>query len=165
MQIFISELLEESVENAQFVLAELIEEFKWWKETWDPRRGDLGGWTGGPNCREFESRYFGKDGGNRTPLVDGIAYALRHVHLPPFDDAANEQWMYYHDNGTRKTSDCVLMYASDRYNNHLWLYVLPEPEAHDVMAMKTPADRELMEWMADEAKRFLGGDLSAGKVA
>lgn len=166
MQIFVTELFAESAKEAGINdLQPLVDEFRWWKQTWDPKKGSLGAWEGGPACREFASTYFGKDGANRTPLVEGVSYALRHVHLPPINDDESEQWMRYHELGKRKTSDCFLMYASDRYYKHVLLYVLPEPEAHAVVAMKTKEDRELMEWMAEEAARFLDGDMSAIQVA
>lgn len=161
MQIFVTDVFAAAAQNAGIDLTELIEEFKWWKETWDPKKGTLGGWIGDSNCREFKSEFFGKDGANRTPLVEGIAYALRHVHLPPIDEDEGELWMHHHSIGRRKTSNCYLMYASDRYHRHLWLYVLPEPDAHDVIEMRSADDRELMTWMASEAGKFLDGELPA----
>jgi mRNA interferase YafO len=105
---------------------------------------------------EFENPHFGKDGAYVAPKVDGVPYALRHVHLVPLKDAeALTKWERFFRLKKRKISNRVLVYVSSTSGNHLLLFILDEPSAHEVAEMKTPEHQKLMLQMADVAAAFL----------
>lgn len=104
---------------------------------------------------EFSHPLFGKDGAYTNRLGAEVDM-LRHVHLIPLQDpAALAKWEVNHLRRSRKTSDRVLVYASDERHGHLLIYILEEPTAHAVAQMKTPQHRELMLKLAKIASRFV----------
>lgn len=105
---------------------------------------------------EYESFLFGKDGAYARPKVDGDQYLLRHVHLVPLKNVVQLSiWKKLWRRRSRKTSDRVLVYASDTRSNHLLIFILEEPTAHDVAMMKSEQDTRLMERFAAIAAAFL----------
>ena len=56
---------------------------------------------------------------------------------------------------TRKTSDRVLVYTSNTRGDHLLIFILDEPTAHDIAKMKSTEDKQLMERLAAVAAAFL----------
>ena len=127
----------------------LLESFQTWK------RGD-----------EYGHYLFGKDSAYAEPSVDGNRYLLRHVHLAPLSSQEQlKRWNSAWQRRSRKTSDRVLVYveriAANR-TSYLLIYILPEPEAHVIAAMKTQEHRELMGGFANVAAAFLNsGDVIA----
>jgi mRNA interferase YafO len=118
----------------------LLESFQQWKESRD----------------EYGSYLFGKDSAYTIPKIDGKSYRLRHVHLPPLStpeplEVWNKQWQ----RRGRKTSDRVLVYVEDDQGNYLLIFILPEPMAHEIAKMQTPAHRQIMESFASVATKFL----------
>ncbi len=108
---------------------------------------------------EYGHYLFGKDSAYAEPSVDGNPYLLRHVHLAPLSDQYQlNRWNSAWQRRSRKTSDRVLVYveriAANR-TSYLLIYILPEPEAHAIAAMKTQEHRELMEGFANVAAAFL----------
>ena len=123
-------------------LAAFIAAFSCWKEGW-PKH-------------EFSSELFGKDGSYVHPQVGGEKYKLRHVHLKPLaDDRARRVWMSKFFRESRKCSDRVLVYAHNSRGDYLLIFILPEPDAHQVALMKSKEDIELMEGFAATAAAFL----------
>jgi mRNA interferase YafO len=62
----------------------------------------------------------------------------------------------------RKVSDKALVYVSDLYHGHLLLFILDEPQAHQIARMQTPEDEELMKAFAAVADRFIQtGEITA----
>ena len=115
---------------------------------------------------EYGHYLFGKDAAYAAPSVDGAPYQLRHVHLAPLSDQEQlKRWNAAWLRRSRKTSDRVLVYAkriAGNQTSYLLIYILPEPEAHSIAAMKTREHRELMEGFANVAAAFLdGGDVIA----
>lgn len=104
---------------------------------------------------QYADKFFGKDSAYVRPAVAGKPYVLRHVHLMPFDPKALRKWESDHWLGSRKTSDRVLVYASDGSGNHLLIFILDEPDAHAIANMKTAADRATMEGFAAVAEAFM----------
>lgn len=109
---------------------------------------------------------FGKDSAYATPTVDGKKYVLRHVHLVPLlDQAAFQTWLELYNlgktkrNWPRRTSNRVLVYATralpEGGEAHLLMYILTEPDAHEIALMKTAGDRRFMEQFAECAAAFL----------
>lgn len=123
-------------------------------------------WKAGFPGSEFTHPLFGKDGAYSRPMVDGKPYVLRHVHLMPVQDSgALERWMATHNRGVqkgnwgRKTSDRVLVYATRSLpggeEEHLLLFILDEPQAHETAQMKTPEAKKLMAQLASCAADFM----------
>lgn len=123
-------------------------------------------WKAGFPESEHTNFLFGKDGAYSTPTVDGKKYALRHVHLVPLlDQAAFQKWLGLFNLGKtkgkwlRRTSNRVLIYATRTLpaggEEHLLMYILTEPDAHEVALMKTDGDRQFMEQFAECAASFL----------
>lgn len=123
-------------------------------------------WKAGFPDSEFTHSLFGKDGAYIRPLVDGKPYVLRHVHLMPVQDSdALERWLATHRRGVqkgnwgRKTSDRVLVYATRSLpggeEEHLLLFILDEPEAHETANMKTSDAKTLMGLLASCAADFI----------
>lgn len=123
-------------------------------------------WKVGFPGSEFTHPLFGKDGAYSSPLVDGKPYVLRHVHLMPVQDKdALELWLATHNRGVqqgkwgRKTSDRALVYATRSLPGggveHLLLFILDEPEAHETAQMKTPDAKTIMRQLASCAADFM----------
>lgn len=105
---------------------------------------------------EYGSFLFGKDGSYARPKVDDKPYLLRHVHLAPIKDVERlTLWQKLWRLRTRKTSNRVLVYASDSKGNHLLIFILEEPSAHAIAEMKSSEDRAVMERFAEIAAAFL----------
>jgi mRNA interferase YafO len=118
----------------------LLESFQHWKKSRD----------------EYGSYLFGKDSAYMMPKIDGKSYRLRHVHLPPLSipgqlEVWNKQWQ----RRGRKTSDRVLVYVENGRDDYLLIFILPEPMAHEIAKMQTPAHRQIMESFASVAAKFL----------
>lgn len=123
-------------------------------------------WKAGFPDTEHTSFLFGKDGAYATPTVDGKRYVLRHVHLVPLhDQTALQKWLALYQLGmtkghwTRRTSNRVLIYATRSLAGggeaHLLMYILNEPDAHEIALMKTAGDRRFMEQFATCAAAFI----------
>lgn len=103
-----------------------------------------------------EDYYFGKDVPNLQPLGDLGEYILHHVHIVPLTNPEDlQRWDKSWDRGSRRTSDTALMYVDGGIHGYLLLTILWEPDAHEVIKMKTPADRKFMNEMAWFAKQFI----------
>ncbi|MDN6887854.1 type II toxin-antitoxin system YafO family toxin [Variovorax sp. CAN2819] len=104
---------------------------------------------------QYDDEFFGKDSAYVRPAVGGRPYVLRHVHLKPFEPTALKKWESEHWLRTRKSSNRVLVYASDGKGNHLLIFILNEPDAHAIANMKTAEDRATMESFAAVAEAFI----------
>lgn len=105
---------------------------------------------------EFNSYGFGKDSAYFKPCVGGKQYVLRHVHLVPiFDKTQLSKWNKGWQFKSRKTSNRVLIYVDDGKSRFLLIYILSEPDAHDVALMRTQKHKELMEGFAKVAEAFV----------
>jgi mRNA interferase YafO len=114
--------------------------FKQWKQSKD----------------DHGSYHFGKDSAYVTPVINGDKYILRHVHLVPvIDQAQLSLWQKIWRFKGRKTSNRVLIYVKDRKGNFLLIYILSEPDAHEIALMKTQQHKELMEGFAAVAEAFI----------
>lgn len=123
-------------------LTDFVDKFERWKS-----KGPSG---------EHESYFFGKDGAYTLPAVNGVRYILRHAHLVPRQDPASlARWEQRWKNRSRKTSNRVLVYVSDVTHGHLLIYILEEPDAHEVAEMLTPAQKTLMLQFAQIADAFI----------
>jgi len=142
MRIFVSQAFR-SYASAK-VVADLVDAFKWWKES-----------TG----REFQSPIFGKDAALFSPKVGGRAYALRHCHLVPLNDAnALKAWARSHRFGSRKVSDRVLIYVQQD-DDFLLIDIVDDPGAHALMRMTDKQGKSFMLKCAEEAEAFFDGRL------
>ena len=108
------------------------------------------------NDGEYSSYFFGKDGLYIAPTLSDGSMGLRHVHLVPLANAQqlrrwNVQWL----RRGRKTSDRVLVYAQDPTHGYLLIYILNEPEAHEVAKMLTPDSALLMGKLIKIAETFI----------
>ncbi len=105
---------------------------------------------------EFNSYDFGKDSAYFKPCVGGKQYVLRHVHLVPiFDKTQLSKWNKGWQFKSRKTSNRVIIYVDDGKSRFLLIYILSEPDAHDVALMRTQKHKELMEGFAKVAEAFV----------
>lgn len=141
MQVFLTAQLREELMTAGADPDQFVADFSEWKS------GD-----------EYGSYIFGKDGAYTTPTVDGRKYMLRHVHLIPQTDRRNLMaWTEKFRRRARKTSNRVLVYIEDRNpfsRRFLLIYILDEPDAHEIAQMKTPEHKQLMEAFAAIASDF-----------
>ena len=108
------------------------------------------------NGGEYSSYFFGKDGAYVAPTLSDGSMGLRHVHLVPLSNAQelhhwNVQWL----RRSRKTSDRVLVYAQDHTHGYLLIYILSEPDAHEIARMLTPDNDLLMRKLVKIAERFI----------
>lgn len=118
---------------------ELIREFRIWK------LGD-----------EYGHPYFGKDGAYAKPELELKHHYLRHVHLVPLNDIAQiSVWERNFRYKSRKTSDRALVYVDNRKNGFLLIFILDEPDAHNIAMMKTLQHKEIMEGFSEVANAFL----------
>jgi hypothetical protein len=119
----------------------------------DKLMADFADWKAGDEYGHF---FFGKDGAYATPTVDGEKNVLMHVHLVPIADMEQLiQWKKKFKFRSRKTSDRVLVYVSDERKGHLLIYILDEPDAHEIARMKTKEHKEIMDGFAEVAAEFL----------
>lgn len=119
---------------------ELIAAFSEWKSSND----------------EYSSYFFGKDAAYAKPAIFGMPRAFRHVHLVPMTDADqliawNKAWK----RRGRKTSDRALVYVDADGERYLLIFILSEPDAHAIGAMKTQKDKALMHAFVDVATAFI----------
>jgi mRNA interferase YafO len=113
-------------------------------------------WKALGEAGEYQDSRFGKDGAYVSPEVGGERYKLRHVHLPPLaDPLALRIWMARWKRRARKSSNRVLVYVSDPVHGHLLIYILTEPDAHEIALMKTAKHRQIMLNFAAIAERFI----------
>lgn len=113
-------------------------------------------WKSLGDSGEYASFLFGKDGAYSAPKVNGAPNALRHVHLVPLSDAGQlTRWNQAFRRRSRKTSDRALVYVSDPYCGNLLIYILDEPDAHEVARMGTPKHRTAMLQFAAIAEHFI----------
>lgn len=81
---------------------------------------------------------------------------LRHVHLVPLSNLSDKaRWGEAWRRGGRKVSDRALVYVYDSVHGYLLLFILDEPEAHEIAKMKTPEHRQLMLQFATVANHFI----------
>jgi mRNA interferase YafO len=138
----ITDELQTSLERQDIVPGVFVSAFADWKADW-PKR-------------EYSSALFGKDGAYVSPDVDGMRYQLRHVHLVPLvDRVARSQWETALRRLGKKTSNRVLVYVANGKGAFLLVYILDEPDAHDIAKMKTKAHKEIMLGFAEVAAAFL----------
>lgn len=131
---------------AQFETVDEFNEFALAFSEWKDRGSD----------GEYHSYLFGKDSAYISPKVDGIPYTLRHVHLVPIKQAdLLARWNKAFKTKSRKTSDRVLVYVDDGSKNMLLIFILPEPDAHDIAKMQTVEDKAIMLGFAEVAGAFL----------
>lgn len=105
---------------------------------------------------EFGSYHFGKDSAYAMPTVDGQKYALRHVHLVPvLDQLQRSAWNKAWKLRGRKTSDRVLVYTQNSRGNFLLIFILSEPDAHEIARMRNPKHKSIMDGFANVAAAFL----------
>jgi mRNA interferase YafO len=139
MKINITQVLKQHLEIEGWSVDELCSLFREWKLS-----------------DEYGSYYFGKDSFYVKPSVNGELYKLRHVHLVPIKDeeqllAWNKAW----ELGRRKTSNRVLIYVDDKKGNFLLIFILSEPDAHEIALMKNEKHKKLMESFAIIAEEFI----------
>lgn len=116
---------------------------------------DFAAWKAGGAATEYESATFGKDGAYTEPKINGQQYQLRHVHLPPVADLEQlKKWNASWKRRGRKTSDRALVYCQDG-DDYLLIFILPEPDAHEIAKMATSADKGAMEAFARIAEAFV----------
>jgi hypothetical protein len=105
---------------------------------------------------EYSSYWFGKDSAYVAPAVSGDNYILRHVHLAPVADKTQlAKWNRSWQRRSRKTSDRVLIYVGDNSGDFLLIFILSEPDAHAIAAMKNQKHKEIMEGFAAVAEAFI----------
>jgi mRNA interferase YafO len=105
---------------------------------------------------EHSSSLFGKDSAYIAPTVNGEKYILRHVHLVPvIEQQQIDSWYQKLRFRSRKTSNRALVYVDDNKGNILLIYILPEPDAHEIAKMKTQKDKEIMNGFAAIAEAFI----------
>lgn len=113
-------------------------------------------WKTGWPKQEYESPLFGKDGSYIFPKVDGVPYTLEHVHLVPLtDEAGMSSWKKAFHWRRRKLSDRVLVYVGKHPGPYLLIFILDEPDAHEIAKMRTADDSETMQGFAEVAAAFL----------
>lgn len=141
--IFVSDELKSALPAAE--LADLADEFRWWKA--DP-------------AREYDSPWFGKDSKLLRPTVDGVAYVISHCHLIPKNSTEDRvRWQREFRRRSRKTSDRVLFYIEDAGKFFL-VDIVDDPGAHEIMRMTDRNGKAFMQKCADQAKTFLSGALA-----
>lgn len=112
-------------------------------------------WKAGGAATEYTYYLFGKDGGYGMLPFQMSTGSLKHVHLVPLlDPVALAKWDRAHDREQRKVSNRVLVYAEDSRGNHLLIYVLDEPDAHEIAKMKTPGHKQLMRQLTTVAETW-----------
>ncbi len=146
MIVDITHSLEEDLKNAGLSSSYIINKFKHWKTNW--------------NINEYTVYDFGKDGGFRKPIVNNSTTQFRHVHLLPTEPNKLSIWNQAfkrgqrNGGGSKRTSDRVLVYVEDD-NDYLLIAILPEPTAHKVMDMKTPQDKQTINYLAYVAEKYI----------
>lgn len=141
---------------AVYATKQLRLQFSEYPDDFDELIAAFGEWKARGAAGEHSSYLFGKDSAYIAPKVDGVAYLLRHVHLVPIAQADKlAKWTRAWKNKGRKTSDRVLVYASDTAGSALLIYILPEPDAHEIARMLTNQDKNLMQSFAEIAAAFL----------
>lgn len=140
--VVITQVLNAALSADGYDVADYLVQFRDWKTDW--------------NRREYIFWFFGKDGGNKFPLRNKKE-VLRHVHLPPQISAKSRKiWNMKFDQSGTKTSNTALFYAgSAKLNRYLLLYVVAEPDGHNVQDMNTAEDSTLMNLLADQAAEYL----------
>ena len=118
----------------------------------------------GPNG-EYSSYFFGKDGAYGVLPVAVPSGKLMHVHLVPVLDTvalANWEKTWSRRPPGRKVSNRVLVYADDLNGKFLLIFILDEPNGHEIAAMKTAVDKNLMRQFAIVAEKWaFNGELDA----
>lgn len=125
---------------------------------WERLIQDFTDWKASGEAGKHDSFYFGKDGPYVAPKLD-TGKELRHVHLPPMSDREDlERWnkAYYsrHKHARPKVSNRVLVYCQDG-EDYLLIFVLAEPDAHEIAKMNTADDRATMLGFARVANAFI----------
>jgi hypothetical protein len=139
MDVKMTKVLEEFLESDGLDSQLFIQMFKRWRSS-----------------GEFSSFHFGKDAAYFTPTVNGDKYILRHVHLvPQLDKSQQEKWLRVWKVRGRKTSDRVLIYVKDKKGNFLLIFILTEPNAHEVARMETKINEQTMKGFAAIAEAFI----------
>lgn len=112
---------------------------------------------------EYASYWFGKDGAYGSLPVSVPSGKLMHVHLVPVLDPDDlERWDKSWSRQGRKVSDRALVYADDLRGNFLLIFILDEPDAHEIASMKKPEHRQLMRQFAVVAEEWaFSGKISA----
>lgn len=139
MKVKITQALKKLLETENLNADELCLQFSQWKLS-----------------NEYGSYYFGKDSFYIKPPIDGKPYKLRHVHLVPVKDKVQlSAWNKAWELGKRKTSNRALIYIDDNKGNFLLIFILSEPDAHEIALMKNEKHKKLMESFAIIAEEFI----------
>ncbi|MGQ3085334.1 MAG: type II toxin-antitoxin system YafO family toxin [Hydrogenophaga sp.] len=132
--------------------ASLRSQFDEFGESVDPFIQAFSAWKASD---EYGSYLFGKDGEYASAVLKISSGKLKHVHLVPVVDTdALVAWERDHERRSRKTSDRALVYAEDTQGNFLLLFILDEPEAHEIARMATEEHRTLMRQLAAVAEEW-----------
>jgi hypothetical protein len=141
LRVQITKILKDGLEADGYDVASFCEYFSQWKAA-----GAAG---------EFSDWFFGKDGFYAHPKRNN-RHMLRHVHLPPENDPFEiESWGKKADKYALKVSDTALIYAYDSVYGYLLIYIVREPDAHEIARMATPESKRLMENLCDVAEEFI----------
>ena len=139
ISVCLSKALEEKLILEGNSPTEFSKEFKLWKS------GD-----------EYDHIFFGKDGAYFKPTLDIKNHALMHVHLVPLNDLVKlRKWERDFSNRSRKTSNRVLVYVTNNKGGFLLIYILDEPDAHEIALMKTEMHKEIMNGFSEMANAFI----------
>jgi hypothetical protein len=125
---------------------------------WERLVSDFAEWKALGDQGINDSFAFGKDGPYLAPKLEGNK-RLQHVHLPPMSDHDdlvrwNKAYYWRKKNPRPKVSDRVLVYCQDG-DDYLLIYILGEPDAHDIAKMTTPEDEATMRGFARVAEAFI----------
>jgi mRNA interferase YafO len=99
---------------------------------------------------------FGKDVPYERPHVNGEKNVLMHVHLVPIVNVKQkEKWDKSWIRGSRRTSNRSLVYVNDGSKKFLLIDIIPEPDGHEIPKMLTQQHKEIMEFYAEIADKFI----------
>ena len=118
-------------------LEKIVSDFQAWKESSTPENS-LG---------------FGKDGGYRNPRLDNGGY-LMHVHTPPTNKEARDQWILRAKRGSERTSNNAIVYVKRSDTEYLILWQFKN-NAHLVPEMTTSEDKAFMQRLVEVANHFI----------
>lgn len=137
-----TKIIEDVFSNAGLDLEEFRSLFADWKNL-------------GPNG-EDEFYEFGKDVPYEKPHVNGQKNVLMHVHLVPIVDIEQkEKWDKNWKRHSRRTSNRSLVYVNDGSKQFLLIDIIPEPDGHEIPKMLTQEHKDIMEFYAEIADKFI----------
>jgi mRNA interferase YafO len=137
-----TKIIEDVFSNAGLDLEEFRNLFAGWKSLGPKGEDDV-----------YE---FGKDVPYEKPHVNGQKNVLMHVHLVPIVDIEKkEKWDKSWERYSRRTSNRSLVYVNDGGKKFLLIDIIPEPDAHEIPKMLTQQHKEIMEFYAEIADKFI----------